>query len=152
MATAGDFDGDAFADLQARLAPIWPEITLRRRSGSRTLLVVSSVSIDIPESYQPLIAAYEERYLIYVLALATAPGTRVIYVTSQPILPRMVDYYLDLIPTADPHDVRRRLTTQSVGDSTLQPLTRKILDRPRLVERIRSLVQDGSPAILIPFV
>lgn len=152
MAAAGDFDGGAFDDLQARLAPIWPEITLRRRAGYRTLVVVSSLSIELPASYQPLIAAYEERYLIYVLALATAPGTRVIYVTSQPILPRLVDYYLDLIPTADPNDIRRRLTTLSVGDPTLEPLTRKILDRPRMKERIRSLIQDESPAILIPFV
>ena len=152
MTGAGSFDGDAFAELQSRLAPIWPEITLRRRPGQRTLVVVSSLSLDLPASYQPLIAAYEERYLIYVLALATAPGTHVIYVTSQPILPRMVDYYLDLIPTADHDDTRRRLTTLSMGDATLQPLTRKILDRPRTVARIRSLVPDGSPAILIPFV
>lgn len=152
MTGAGSFDGEAFDELQSRLAPIWPEITLRRRPGQRTLVVVSSLSLDLPASYQPLIAAYEERYLIYVLALATAPGTHVIYVTSQPILPRMVDYYLDLIPTVDHDDTRRRLTTLSVGDTTLRPLTRKILDRPRTVERIRSLVQDGSPAILIPFV
>ena len=70
MTGAGSFDGEAFDELQSRLAPIWPEITLRRRPGQRTLVVVSSLSLDLPASYQPLIAAYEERYLIYVLALA----------------------------------------------------------------------------------
>jgi hypothetical protein len=145
-------DEREFASLQARLGPMWPTLTLRRRHEERTLVVVSSMSVQMPAELVPLVPAYEERYLIYVLGLAQAPGTRVVYVTSQPILPRMLDYYLCLLPGLDPVDLHSRLTTISVGDWSPRPLTEKILERPRLIERIRSLIRNPEAAVLVPFV
>jgi Pre ATP-grasp domain len=146
------FDADAFAALQARLAPMWPALTIRRRDDERTLVVVSSIHFRLlPEHIRPLLPAYEERYLFYVLSLARAPRTRVIYVTSQPILPRMLEYYLGLIPGVDRDELRSRLVPVSVGDWSPRPLTQKILDRPRLVARLRSLIPDPSRAVLLPF-
>ena len=81
---------------------MWPTLTLRRRDEERTMVVVSSMSVQMPAELVPLVPAYEERYLIYVLGLARAPGTRVVYVTSQPILPRMLDYYLACSPGSIP--------------------------------------------------
>jgi hypothetical protein len=146
------FDSAAFEALQARLAPMWPTLTLRQQDEDRTLVVVSSISVRVPEHIYPLFPAYEERYLIYVLGLAQAPRTRVIYVTSQPILPRMLDYYLGLIPGIDVEELRSRLVTVSVGDWSPRPLTEKILERPRLLERLRSLIPDPERAVLLPFV
>jgi hypothetical protein len=145
------FDVEAFAEVQRALAPMWPELTMRRRSGERTLLVLSSISFAVPDHLHVLLPAYEERYLSYVLTLVQAPATRVIYVTSQPMLARMLDYYLDLIPNVDREDLRRRLIPISVGDWSPRPLTQKILERPRLIARLRSLIPDPARAVIIPF-
>ena len=148
----GSFDAAAFEALQAGLAPMWPTMTLRRQDEERTIVVVSSISLTVPEHLHPLLPAYEERYLIYVLGLAQAPRTRVIYVTSQPILPRMLDYYLGLIPGLDREELHSRLIPVSVGDWSPRPLSQKILERPRLLHRLRSLIPDPERAVLIPFV
>lgn len=148
----GSFDAAAFEVLQARLAPMWPTMTLRQQDEERTIVVVSSISLSVPEHIHPLLPAYEERYLIYVLGLAQAPRTRVIYVTSQPILPRMLDYYLGLIPGLDREELHSRLVPVSVGDWSPRPLSQKILERPRLISRLRSLIPDPQRAVLIPFV
>src|SRR5262245_12790694 len=109
------YDEEAFAALQKRLIPLWREMTPRTTHGApRTIFVISSVSIDLPPHYAPLVTAYEERYLCLVLVLANARNTRVVYVTSQPVLPRLVDYYLTLIPGLDREELRERLTVVSV--------------------------------------
>jgi hypothetical protein len=132
---------------------MWPEMTMRRTDGgARTLIVLSSISVPVPPRIHPLLQAYEERYLFYVLLLANSPQARVVYVTSQPVLPRLLDYYLNLLPGLDAADARGRLTVVSVGDPTPRPLTQKILARPRLVQRLRSLVPDPARALLLPFV
>jgi hypothetical protein len=149
---AAPFDAVAFEALQAQLVPMWPTMTLRRQDEERTLVVVSSISVDVPEHIHPLLPAYEERYLIYVLGLVQAPRTKVVYVTSQPVLPRMLDYYLGLIPGLDRDELRSRLIPVSVGDWSPRPLTEKILERPRLLGRLRSLIDDPHRAVLMPFV
>jgi PGM1 C-terminal domain/Pre ATP-grasp domain len=149
---AETFDAVAFARLQDQLVPMWPAMTLRRREEERTLMVVSSVSADVPAEVHPLLAAYEERYLIFVLGLVRQPNTRVVYVTSQPVLPRMLDYYLELVGGVDREELRSRLVAVSVGDWSPRPLSEKILERPRLLERLRSLVPNRQRAVLLPFV
>ena len=145
-------DAEAFRALQARLRPLWPALTPRAFHEERTLVVVSSISLPAPAHLAPVWPAYEERYLFYVLALAKGRNTRVVYVTSQPMLPRLVDYYFDLVPAEVRADLRRRLTIVSVGDGSNRPLTTKILERPLLVERLRSLVPDPTRGLLLPFV
>jgi hypothetical protein len=146
------YDEDAFVALQGRLAGIWPAMTVRGTSHARTLVVLSSISLKVPDQILPLFPAYEERYLAYVLSLAQSPATTVIYVTSLPISTRQLDYFLGLIPGLDVDDVRRRLICVSVGDPAPIPLTQKILHRPRLIERIRRLIPTPERAVLLPFV
>jgi hypothetical protein len=146
------FDAAAFERIQRGLGPFWPDMTLRRRSGERTLIVLSSVSLAVPAHLGPLLPAYEERYLSFVLTLAQAPLTTVVYITSQPMLPRLLEYYLELIPGVDAEDVRRRLITVSVGDGSPRPLAEKVLERPRLIERLRRMVVDPNRAVILPFV
>jgi hypothetical protein len=75
----------------------------------------------------------------------------VIYVTSRTILPSIIDYYLDLLPGVIPSHARQRLFLPSPLDGSVRPLSEKLLERPRLIEHIRSLVIDPDRAHLVPF-
>ena len=76
--------------------------------------------------------ALEERFLFFLLLLRQ-PRLRMIYVTSQPIDQRIVEYYLSLLPGVIPSHARARLTLVSVDDSGPEPLTEKLLARPRVM-------------------
>jgi hypothetical protein len=117
----------------------------------RTLVVVNSINVRVPAHMAPVMPAYEERFLFLVLALLGGPRTRVIYVTSQPILPRLIDYYLSLMRQAPPADLRQRLQLISVGDGSPRALIDKILSRPLLIERLRSLIGNPERALILPF-
>ena len=74
-----------------------------------------------------------------------------IYVTGQAIHPDIVDYYLDLLPGVIQSNARRRLFFVSPMEARFRPLSRKLLDRPQVIERIRSLIPDPDRAHLVPF-
>ena len=63
----------------------------------------------------------------------------------------MLDHYLGLIPNLAQDDVRDRLIPVSVGDWSQRPLTEKILERPRLLRRLRDLIGDPAKAVILPF-
>jgi PGM1 C-terminal domain len=140
--------------LQERLRELWPTMTMRTLAGiNRTVVVVASLSFDfeIPHYLAPVLPAYEERFLFSVLTLLRQPGSIVIYVTSQPILPRVVDYYFQLLPELNIPDVRQRLFLVSLHDGSPRPLTEKILARPRVIERIARLIPEPRRAFIYPF-
>ena len=141
-----------FAELQSRLRALWPSVTLRSIGDvERTVVVVHSISMDVPDHLIPVFPAYEERFLCLVLSLLRSRNSRVIYVTSQPILPRLVDYYFGLVPELDTPDARSRFAVVSLVDGRNLPLTRKLLARPGAIERIRALVAQPELAFLLPF-
>lgn len=144
---------DAFRALQGRLQPIWPSMTLRTtRPQLRTVIVVHAMPDDmLPAHLAPVFPAYEERFLCLVLSLLRAPGSRVVYVTSQPVLPEIVDYWFGLVRGLDTVEARSRLFLVSPVDGSPRSLTAKLLDRPRLLARIRRLVVDPDLAIIVPF-
>jgi PGM1 C-terminal domain len=145
-------DEAAFCNLQERLREMWPTITTRTLARTnRTVVVVASISFEVPDSLAPVFPAYEERFLFFVLSLLQQPGSIVIYVTSQPILPRIVDYYFQLVPELNTPDVRQRLFLVSPVDSSPRPLTEKIITRPRVVERIARMIPDPRRALIYPF-
>lgn len=147
------YDLAAFGSLQNRLVDWWPALTVRTvPSRPRVILVLNSMTIDLPEHFLPMIPAYEERYLCFVLALARSENTRVIYVTSLPMLPRLANYYLDLVKDLKPTEAAKRLTVVSVGDPSALPLAQKILDRPLLVQRLRQLIGDPQYGFIWPFI
>jgi hypothetical protein len=74
-----------------------------------------------------------------------------IYITGQAIHPDIVDYYLDLMPGVIQNHARKRLFFLSPMEATDRPLSRKILDRPRLITRIQDLIIDSNRAHLVPF-
>ena len=79
------------------------------------------------------------------------PRARVVYVTSQTIAPEIVDYYLDLLPGVPASHARRRLFLVAPLDGSARPLSQKLLDRPDILDQIRSLVIDPDRAHLVPF-
>jgi ATP-grasp domain len=88
---------------------------------------------------------------LFLLLLLRQPRARLVYVTSQTILPSIIDYYLDLLPGVIPSHARQRLFLPSPMDGSVRPLSDKLLERPRLIERIRSLIMDPDRAHLVPF-
>jgi len=141
-----------FAALQERLRDIWPTITLRSIGDvERTVVVVHSVSLDVPDQLVPVFPAYEERFLCLVLSLLRAPRSKVVYVTSQPIHSRLLDYYFGLVPELDTPDARARFIPVPLVDGRNEPLTSKLLARPGAVSRIRDQIGDPELALILPF-
>ena len=136
-------DRPTFRELQERLKDMWPAMTIRElQDVPRTVIVIHSIPIELPERWRPVIPAYEERYLFYLISLLTAPRSHVVYVTSQPILPRLVDYWLSLVPGLDTPETRSRLTLMPVVDARDIPLSRKVIDHPGVMRRIAEAVID----------
>src|SRR5690349_3842154 len=123
-----------FAVLQTKLAPLWRSIEKFNLDGghAQTVAVVPSMTVDIPLDGAEM-QAYEERFL-FLLLLLRQPALRLVYVTSQAIHPNVVDYYLAHLPGVIPSHARRRLYLVSPLDSSSRPLSRKLLDRPALLE------------------
>ena len=86
---------------------------------------------------------YEERLLFSLIRLRN-PLTRVIYITALPLCPIVIDYYLQLLPGIPFSHARDRLLLISTYDGSLKPLTQKILERPRLVEKIRRALRPNK--------
>jgi hypothetical protein len=137
-----------FDRLQKKLVPLWKSIECLNQDP-QTIVVVPSMSID-GLGAGAVLQAYEERFL-FLLLLLRQPRARLIYVTSQMILPSIIDYYLDLLPGVIPSHARQRLFLLSPLDGSVRPLSDKLLERPRLIERIRSLIMDPDRAHLVPF-
>jgi hypothetical protein len=141
-----------FAELQSKLRELWPSVTLRSIGDvERTVVVTHSISLDVPDQLVPVFPAYEERFLCLVLSLLRAPRSRVVYVTSQPIHPRLVDYYFGLVPELDTAEARERFVPVSLVDGRNEPLSRKLIARPGAIRRIRGLIGDPELAFLLPF-
>jgi hypothetical protein len=140
----------AFAEVQRGLAPMFGRVFGNPRAP-RTVVVVPSMSLD-HEEIRKLTGAshYEERFLCLLLLLQL-PATHVVYVTSEPVAPAIVDYYLRLVRSVDVEDARSRLTMIACNDATPAPLTEKLLARPATLERIRDLAPDPAIAHLTCF-
>jgi hypothetical protein len=137
-----------FDALQAKLVDQWKLIG-GYNVFEQTMVVVPSVSLDINAPVSVL-QMYEER-MLFLLLLLRKPRARIIYLSSMPILPDIVDYYMSLLPGVIPSHARRRLHTLPVLDATRRPLTLKILERPRLIERIGDLIPDPETTHLVPY-
>jgi len=140
---------DRFAELQERLVPLWESIQTMTQD-EQTIVVVPSMTLDDPGWPSSVLQAYEERFL-FLLLLLRQPRARLVYVTSTAVNPSVVDYYLDLLPGVIPSHARRRLFLVSPLDGSGRPLSEKLLERPRLLARIRGLILDPDRAHLVPF-
>ena len=119
--------------------------------ADESVVVVPSVTSDpnLPNAGS-LNQAYEERFL-FLLLLLRQPRLRMIYVTSMPISPTVVEYYLALLPGVIPSHARARLSLVSVGDSSPAALSEKLLARPRLLRRIAGMIPNPERSHLVPY-
>ncbi|HUG87644.1 MAG TPA: peptide ligase PGM1-related protein [Actinomycetota bacterium] len=140
-------DQARFDALQAKLVPLWGSIE-SFNPDPQTIVVVPALPPDI--FWGSRVQAYEERYL-FLLLLLRQPRARMIYLTSLPIDPAILDYYFGLLLGVIPSHARERLFTLAPGDASDASLSDKVLARPRLLERIRGLIPDPDRAHLVPF-
>jgi hypothetical protein len=131
---------EQFRQLQSQLRDRWLNIDHFDQDDC-DILVVPSVSMDQRElkKIQGFLH-YEERLLFSLIRLRN-PRTRLIYLTALPLSPIIIDYYLQLLPGIPFSHARERLLLLSTYDASLKPLTQKILERPRLMERIRQALR-----------
>ncbi len=119
--------------------------------AAKTIVVIPSLTLD-QEVLDKVTGAlhYEER-LLCLLMLLRMPRTRVIYITSVPIDPVIIDYYLHLLPGITGYHARERLTLLSCYDASPISLTEKILKRTRLIERIKQHIPPGHASHIACF-
>jgi hypothetical protein len=140
---------DRFEVLQQRMQAVWD--TWNMDLDDESVVVIPSVTpARTALSGSAITKAYEERFL-FLLLLLRQPRLRMIYVTSTPVNPRIIEYYLALLPGVIPSHALARLTMISTDDTTDQPLSQKLLDRPRLLQEITAHIPNRSRSHLIPY-
>jgi hypothetical protein len=117
----------------------------------KTVIILPSLTLD-QEILSKVkgVVHYEER-LLCLLMLLRMPRTHVIYLTSTTIDPAIIDYYLHLLPGITGYHALQRLTLLSCYDASPKSLTEKILERPRLIERIKKSIPAGHAAHMACF-
>jgi len=147
MLEHGDAEAAAFEALNARLVALWGDV-FPADDRPYTSVVVPSLSLP-PDllAHSPVNTSYEERLLFLLMRLRN-PFARLVYVTSQPIHPMIVEYYLQLVGGITASQAQRRLTLLSVHDSSARPLTEKLIERPRVMDRVRAAIPDPMRAYL----
>jgi hypothetical protein len=142
-----------FDALQAKLRPLWASIGRTDPGGvlqqDNTIVVVPSMSLD--KEYRPAVQQLLEERFLFMVLLLRQPGIRLVYVSSQPIAPGIVDYYLELLPGVGVAAARRRLRFVSPEDATPVPLTSKLLGRPQVIDEVRGLIPDLDRAHVVPY-
>ena len=140
---------ERFDRLQARMAGVWDSTRLNHDDES--VVVVPSITLDrAVGSSGSMAQAMEERFL-FLLMLLRQPRLRMVYVTSMPIAPEIVEYYLALLPGVIPSHARARLSLVAVHDSSPLSLSEKLLQRPRLLGRIAAMIPNKQRSHLVPY-
>jgi hypothetical protein len=140
----------AFEALKPRLASLWSAI-FPGDDEDYTSVVVPSQTLDQAELQKIAGVTFYEERLLFLLIRLRNPRARVVYVTSQPIHPLVLEYYFQLLAGIPASHARARLTLLCAHDSSPRSLTEKILERPRLLQRIRAGIPDVSRAYLSVF-
>jgi hypothetical protein len=143
MAAAGP--GSALVDGVPELREIFPVAP-----GDRVALVVVPSQTYDPALLSKVVGInhYEERLLALLLSLDD-PHLRIVFCSSLPIPPDIVDHYLGLIADVPPSESRTRVTMVSCNDPSTQPLTEKLLGHPACLDLIRSVTSRVEAAGLL---
>jgi hypothetical protein len=117
----------------------------------RTVIIIPSFTLDVEILSKIKGIMYYEERLLCLLMLLRMPLTEIVFVTSMPVADIVIDYYLHLLPGITGHHARKRLTLLNCFDTSAKPLTQKILERPRLIERIKQHITDVNSTHLTCF-
>jgi pheganomycin biosynthesis PGM1-like protein len=136
-----------FARLQQRLSAT---TGAGRGARRRSVVVLPSRSVDRWHEPPAETRSYEERLLSFLFDLHD-PNLELTYITSLPVPPRTIDYYLSLLPRRLRLSARKRLRLVSLGDAASRPLSEKLLERPRVLWQIRRALAGSKAAYLMPY-
>lgn len=139
-----------FERSKPRLKEVWDAISMRD-AEPHTSVVVPSLTLDQSELQKLDGSSFYEERLLFLLIRLRNPRARVVFVTSQPVHPLVLEYYFQLLVGIPASHARSRLTLLCAYDDSPRSLTEKILERPRLIERIRAGIGDPSRAYLAVF-
>lgn len=144
-ADAGEID--RFKALNERLPTIWSALH-EDSDFAHTSVIVPSLSVNQEELSKVIGASFYEERLLFALIRLRNPNARVIYVTSQPLHPDIVEYYLGLLEGVPMRHARQRLHVLSVWDGSPRPLSQKVLERPRFIRQLKRLITDPANTYL----
>jgi hypothetical protein len=150
-ALTSEHEAAEFQKLKRRMLEVWEAIGGNTGDAAYTSVVVPSLTLDQEELRKISGSAFYEERLLFLLMRLRNPRARLVYVTSQPVHPLVLEYYLQLLAGIPASHARSRLTLLCAYDSTPRSLTEKILERPRLIDRIRAGIHDPSRAFLTVF-
>jgi hypothetical protein len=131
---------DEFRRLQARLEAAHAMNTVESTTP-HTVVVLPSFSLgeSLLSHYANRLPALEHRFLVCVLMLRM-PAVRIAYVCSGAPSDDIVDHYFSLLPPELADGARGRLRIVVVDDPSARSVAAKLLDRPDLIESIRSWI------------
>lgn len=139
-----------FERLKPRLDALWNALSAREEEPY-TSVVIPSLTLDQSELAKLDAASFYEERLLFLLIRLRNPQSRMVYVTSQPVHPLILEYYFQLLAGIPASHARARLTLLCAYDASPRSLTEKILERPRLIQRIRYGIPDPSRAFMTVF-
>jgi PGM1 C-terminal domain len=145
-----DATESAFEAIQERLGHAL-ELSQPGRTEEHVMVALPSFSLgeSLLSHYGDRIPALEHRYLLALLVLHRIACDLVLVVSQAPT-PEVLDYYLSLIPEESRPSARQRLHILEVPDATHRSIAEKLLDRPDLIEEVRTLI-GGRPAYIEPW-
>ena len=139
-----------FERLKPHLNDLWNALSAREEEPY-TSVVIPSLTLDQAELSKLEAASFYEERLLFLLIRLRNPQAHMVYVTSQPIHPLILEYYFQLLVGIPASHARARLTLLCAYDASQRSLTQKILERPRLIQRIRYGIPDASRAFMTVF-
>ncbi len=140
-----------FERLKPRLDALWNALSARGEEEPYTSVVIPSLTLDQSELSKLEAASFYEERLLFLLIRLRNPQARMVYVTSQPVHPLILEYYFQLLAGIPASHARSRLTLLCAYDASPRPLTEKILERPRLIQRIRYGIPEPERAFMTVF-
>lgn len=117
----------------------------------KTVVVVPSLTLDQEILQKVTGHVYYEERLLCLLMLLRMPNTHIVYLTSVPVDTVIIDYYLHLLPGITGYHARQRITMLSCYDASAISLTEKILERPKLINRIKNSIPKHHAAHMVCF-
>src|SRR5687767_3273974 len=138
---------ETFQSLQRGLLDAWRANAWGSEADHVVVLLPSfSLGPTILSHYQARLGPLEHRYLLASLMLRSIPGADLVLVTCVDPGDEAIDYYARLAFPDDPQHLKDRLHVLVVPDASARGISAKLLDRPDLMERLRTLI-GGRPSL-----
>src|SRR6476619_2675440 len=138
---------EEFRPLQPRLEELWNALS-NQEEQPYTSVVVPSLTLDERELEKLDGANYYEERLLFLLIRLRNPQARMVYVTSRPVHPMILEYYFELLAGIPASHARSRLTLLCAHDASPRSRAVESLQRPRLSRRMRDGLDDPNRGFL----